>query len=82
MKPRRYKTRYIVSVFRNRRGAGLLIVFGHSRKEAEQNAKNLIGRRKLEIASVQTFREYATPTMMQYAVEDMIYRNWNPLMHK
>ncbi len=80
MKPRRYNARYIVGVFKNGRGAGLLTVFGRSKKQAEQAARNVIGRRKLVIGSVQSFREWATPQVRQMAVDDFVFRNWNRAM--
>lgn len=82
MKARRYNYRYIVSVFRNGRGAGLLSVFGKSKKEAEQTARNFIGSRRLVIGSVQSFREWATPKVRQMALDDFICRNWNRIMRQ
>lgn len=78
--PTKRKTRYIVGVFKNGRGAGLLTVFARSKKEAEQCAKNVIGYRKLDIGSIESFRKWATPRVRQVAIDTFISQNWNRAM--
>lgn len=80
MKVRLYNRRYIVGVFRNGRGAGLLTVFGRSKKQARAAALNVIGKRKLEIGPIESFRKFATPQVKEMAVDFFVAKHWNKAM--